>query len=235
MNFTITAIKNLCVSIFLTAALMLAIFIFKIEIEFNNVLTFSILATISGVTYLLIIRNPKNYTGFYFGIFSSACLGVQFAILKSFDLTFLYYFIFIPFQYAAIVNWKKNANKTAGNQCFKPNFLSIGKQIIFFAIFVLTAVLDYIFASFCLPNFKNEPFFSQFLIKTVFAIMISSSIFANYLMIGKKLDTWLYWLLYSASAIASAVIINNHFNLLLFVFFLIINTLSFASWLKIKN
>ncbi|MDR0828723.1 MAG: nicotinamide mononucleotide transporter family protein [Prevotellaceae bacterium] len=233
MNFTVTAIKNLCISVFLTAALMLAMFLFKVEIEFNNAVIFSILATISGVTYLLIIRDPKNYTGFYFGIISSACLGIQFAILKSFDLTFLYYFIFIPFQYAAIVNWRKSKN--AENQVFNPQFLPFGRQIFFFSIFVLIVVLDYVFASFCLPNFKNEPFFGQFLIKTVFAIMISSSILANYLMIGKKLDTWLYWLLYSASAIVSAVIINNHFNLLLFIFFLIINALSFVSWLKIRK
>ena len=220
--------KNLVIAIFLTATLMLAMWFFNVEIVFNKELILSVIATISGVAYLLTIRNPQNYFGFYLGILSSACLGVQFAFLSGYDLTFLYFAVFIPFQYAAIVNWRKKSLQNTENEIFNPKFLPFKKQLFFFAILLIIIVIDYIFAEKILKN-------DDFLIKIVFAAMISSSILANYLMIGKWLDTWLYWLLYSVSAIFSAIIIQNNFNLLLFVFFLIINTITFISWLKIKK
>jgi len=223
--------KNFVIAVILTAALMLAMWFFNVPIIFDKVLIFSIIATISGVAYLLTIRNPQNYFGFYLGILSSACLGMQFAFLGNYDLTFLYFAAFIPFQYAAIVNWKKKSLQKTDNEMFMPKFLPLKKQLFFLAILLIIIIIDYILASFCLNSFKDKAFFDDFLIKIVFATMISSSILANYLMIGKWLDTWLYWLLYSVSAIFSAIIIQNNFNLLLFVFFLIINAITFISWL----
>lgn len=232
-NLWLLLAKNFVIAVVLSAILMLAIWLLKIEIVIDNVLICSVLATISGIAYLLTIRNTANYTGFYSGIFSSACLGVQFALLGGYDLTFLYFAVFIPFQYAAIVNWKKKEAQTKNEiETFRPKFLPFKKQLFFFSIFLIIIVIDYIFSAIII---KNQPFFDDFLRKTMFATMISSSILANYLMINKWLDTWLYWLLYSVSAIFSAIIIQNNFNLLLFVFFLIINIITFISWLKIKK
>jgi nicotinamide riboside transporter PnuC len=207
----------------------------KVDFTFDEVLLFSMIATISGVCYILTIRNPQNYTGFYPGIVSSACLGVQFALLGSWDLFALYFAVFIPFQYSAIRNWRKNSAQNAKIQNFTPKFLSLKKRFFFGLIFILIIIIDYIFASFCLNQYKSEPLLSNFSIKTTFAIMISSSILANYLMIGKWLDAWICWLIYSVFAMISAVIINNTFNLLLFSFFLIINAITFAAWLKASN
>jgi len=222
-------VKNLFIAVILTAALMFAMQVFNVEITFDKILILSITATVFGVAYLLTIRNPQNYLGFYLGIVSSACLGTQFAFLRGYDLTFLYFAVFIPFQYAAILNWKKKSSKNTDNKHFNPKFLSFKKQLFFFAIFLMIIVIDYIFSTTIL---KNQPFFEDILIKTASATMISSSILANYLMIGKWIDTWLYWILYSVSAIFYAIMIQNNFNLLLFVFFLIINTITFISWLK---
>jgi len=221
--------KNIIIAILLTATLMLAMRVFNIEINFDKVLILSIIATVSGVAYLLTIRNPQNYLGFYLGIASSVCLGAQFAFLGGYDLTFLYFAVFIPFQYAAIVNWKKKSLQNTDNKPFNPKFLPLKKQLFFFIILLVIIFIDYIFAT---KIIKNQPFFEDILIKLAFATMISSSILANYLMIGKWIDTWLYWLLYSVSAIFSAIIIQNHFNLLLFIFFLIINTITFMSWMS---
>ncbi|MDR2684369.1 MAG: nicotinamide riboside transporter PnuC [Prevotellaceae bacterium] len=235
MNLTKSAIKNFCISIFLTAALTLVMLWLKVPLMVNNILIFSCLATVLGVAGILVIRNPQNYTGFYFGAISSVCLGIQFFLMKKFDLTFLYFFVFIPFQIAGLLNWKKESmidNKTA---VLKPEFLPFNKQFVFFGIFVLITAVDYVFASFCLQDFKNLLFFDSFFIKTTSSVMISASILSNYLMVSKKTDAWLYWLLYSISAVALALIIKNSFNLLLFGFFLVINASGFISWLKIKN
>lgn len=227
--------KNLVIAVLLTAALMALMLVLKVNFNLDKILLFSVLATIFGVCYILTIRNPQNYTGFYFGIVSSVCLGVQFALLGNYDLTFLYFFVFIPFQISAIISWKKKSLQHAENQVFLPEFLKFKKELFFTLIFILIIIIDYIFASYFLNSYKNEPFFSHFLIKTIFAIMISSSILANFLMIGKWLETWIYWLIYSAAGMVSSIIINNHFNLLLFIFFLIINAISFFSWLKIRK
>ncbi|MCL1867454.1 MAG: nicotinamide mononucleotide transporter [Paludibacter sp.] len=231
----ISTLKNLLIATLLTAALFGVMLALKVDLVFDKILFFSILATISGVCYILTIRNPQNYVGFYFGIASSVCLGVQFALLNNFDLTFLYFLVFIPFQISAIRSWQKKSVQHAENEVFMPKFLTLKNQIIFLLIFIAIIIIDYVFASFYLSSYKNEPFFNNFAIKTVFAIMISSSILANFLMIGKWLDTWIFWIIYSAAAIISAIIIKNNFNLLLFTFFLIINTISFVSWLKIKH
>ena len=235
-NLWFSTAKNLIIAVILTAALMATMMYFNIESKLSRyMLIFSVLATISGVAYLLTIRNPQNYLGFYLGILSSACLGLQFAISKNYDLTFLYFAVFIPFQYAAIVNWKKKSSQKTDNEVFNPKFLFFKKQLFFFFLFLTIIILEYIFSSFCLSSFKDKPFFDDFLIKITVATMISSSILANYLMIGKWFDTWIYWILYSVSAIFSAIIIPNNFNLLLFVFFLIINTITFISWLKLQS
>lgn len=234
-QFYISTLKNLLIAILLTGLLFGVMLVLKADFPPHKILLFSILATISGVCYILTIRNPQNYTGFYFGIVSSVCLGIQFAFLSNFDLTFLYFFIFIPFQIFAIHSWQKKSVQNAENEIFKPEFLTFKKQIFVILIFILIIIIDYIFASLCLNSYKNEPFFNSLAIKIIFAIMISSSVLANFLMIGKWLDTWIYWLIYSMAAIISAIIIKNNFNLLLFAFSLIINAISFFSWLKTKK
>ncbi|MDR1652404.1 MAG: nicotinamide mononucleotide transporter [Prevotellaceae bacterium] len=231
----LSALKNLLVAVLLTSALFGVILLLKISLTIDNTLLFSVIATISGVCYILTISNPKNYVGFYFGIISSAALGVQFATLGSWDMCALYFAVFIPFQYSAICHWKKKNVEDLDIQTSIPKFLSLNKRLFFLLIFILIIIIDYIFASFYLNSYKNEPFFSSFLIKMVFAIMISSSILANYLMIGKWLDSWIFWLIYSAFAMISAIIIENSFNLLLFTFFLIINAISFSKWLKARK
>jgi len=231
----IATVKNLLIAAVLTAALFCVMYLLKVNFSFDKILLFSVLATITGVCYILTIRNPQNYVGFYLGIASSVCLGVQFALLGNFDLTFLYFLVFIPFQIAAITTWKKKSSENFENKIFSPKFLPFKKELFFILIFILIIIIDYIVASLYLKQHKNELFFNNFVIKTVFAVMISSSIMANFLMIGKWLETWIYWLIYSAAAIISAIIIKNNFNLLLFVFFLVINAISFISWLKIRE
>ncbi|MCL2597468.1 MAG: nicotinamide mononucleotide transporter [Paludibacter sp.] len=231
----ISTFKNLLIAVILTATLFGAMKVLKVDFVFDKALLLSVLATIFGVCYILTIRNPQNYVGFYFGIISSVCLGVQFAFLGNFDLTFLYFFVFIPFQISAIVSWEKKSVQNTDNEIFTPKFLNLKRRIFFILLFILIIIIDYVFASFYLNLHKNGLFFDNFIIKTIFAIMISSSILANFLMIGKWLETWIYWLIYSVAAIFSAIMLKNNFNLLLFVFFLIINAISFYSWLKIRK
>ena len=55
-------------------------------------------ASIIGVAYILTVRDPHNYTGFFAGVFMSVLLGIQFLLQNQYDSAFLYFFVFIPFQ-----------------------------------------------------------------------------------------------------------------------------------------
>jgi nicotinamide riboside transporter PnuC len=227
--------KNLLFALCLTAALLAVMYLVKIPIVVDKTMVFSILSTITGVGYILTIRNPENYTGFYFGVISSACLGVQMMLSGNLDQTFLYMAIFVPCQTSSLINWRKKYFARKNDKKFIPQFLKIKTQLIFLLIFIVLTIADYVFMSKCLPLYNQEGFFSSFTIKIIFAIMVSSSILANILLIVKRMDCWIYWILYSGLAVVSAIIIKNNFNLLLFVFFLIINSLCFISWLKLRK
>ncbi|MDR3326976.1 MAG: nicotinamide mononucleotide transporter [Prevotellaceae bacterium] len=227
--------KNLLFALCLTSALLAVIHLVKIPIVIDKTMAFSILSTITGVGYILTIRNPENYTGFYFGVISSACLGVQMMLSGNLDQTFLYLAIFVPCQSSSLINWRKKYFTKKGDENFVPQFLKIKTQLIFLLIFIILTIADYVFMSKYLSLYNKEGFFSNFIIKIIFAIMVSSSILANILLIVKRMDCWIYWIIYSGLAVISAVIIKNNFNLLLFIFFLIINSLCFISWLKLRK
>ena len=93
-------------------------------------------ASIIGVSYILTIRDPQNYTGFFAGIVMSALLGVQFTLQKSYDSTFLYFFVFIPFQMMSIYKWSRK--KDDGGASFEPKFLDIPR--FWLSIFIGLAV-----------------------------------------------------------------------------------------------
>ena len=67
-------------------------------------------ASVIGVAYILTVRDPHNYTGFYAGIVMSFLLGIQFLLQQQYDSTFLYFFVFIPFQMMSIYKWSRNKN-----------------------------------------------------------------------------------------------------------------------------
>ena len=63
-------------------------------------------ASIIGVAYILTVRDPHNYTGFFAGILMSILLGIQFVLQGGYDSAFLFFMIFIPFQMMSIYKWR---------------------------------------------------------------------------------------------------------------------------------
>jgi nicotinamide riboside transporter PnuC len=228
-------ITNLFIAFLLSAVLLVLIYFCKIGIDFDKVLFFSVLSTITGVCYILTIRNPECYTGFYFGIVSSASLGTQMALLGNFDQTILYLVVFVPCQTLSLINWrKKYFNKIDGKK-FVPKFSPFRQQMLYLFILIVLTVADFVFMSKLLPKYNSLDFWENFWEKLIFAVMVSSSILANFLLVDKRMETWLCWIIYSSLAIISAIIVQNSFNLLLFIFFLIINTLCFISWMRLRR
>ena len=243
MNSTITKLwretgANSLIAIVLFGALLGVLYVAELLIpELAGKLLFfnqpafcvGIPASIIGVAYILSIKNPANYTGFYLGVGSSALLGVQFYLNGLFDLTFLYFVVFIPFQIMAIMSWKKGS-KTQKEEVFAPEFLNMSTMLITLLAFVAIIVADYLFATFVM---YQDGLCEKVVTKIISGSMIAASVLANYWLIYKKNDSWLYWLVYSVAGMLLAVVVtSNIFSLVLFTFFLVINGVATMAWIK---
>ena len=243
MNSTITKLwretgANSLIAIVLFGALLGVLYVAELLIpELAGKLLFfnqpafcvGIPASIIGVAYILSIKNPANYTGFYLGVGSSALLGVQFYLNGLYDLTFLYFVVFIPFQIMAIMSWKKGS-KTQKEEVFAPEFLKMSTMLITLLAFVAIIVVDYLFATFVM---YGDGLCENVVAKIISGSMIAASVLANYWLIYKKNDSWLYWLVYSVAGMLLAVVVtSNVFSLVLFTFFLVINGVATMAWIK---
>ncbi len=243
MNSTITKLwretgANSLIAIVLFGALLGVLYVAELLIpELAGKLLFfnqpafcvGIPASIIGVAYILSIKNPANYTGFYLGVGSSALLGVQFYLNGLFDLTFLYFVVFIPFQIMAIMSWKKGS-KTQKEEVFAPEFLNMSTMLITLFAFLAIIVVDYLFATFVM---YGDGLCENVVAKIISGSMIAASVLANYWLIYKKNDSWLYWLVYSVAGMLLAVVVtSNIFSLVLFTFFLVINGVATMAWIK---
>lgn len=184
-------------------------------------------ASVIGVSYILTVRDPQNYTGFFAGIVMSALLGVQFTLQGNYDSTFLYFFVFIPFQMMSIYKWSRN--KEDGGASFEPKFLDIPRFWLSIFIGISITVGDYLMMTYL---FQHEGFWDNAAIKFCNGLMISSSFLANYWLIYRKTDSWLYWFIYSVAGIALFIILGNIFSIVLFTFFLVINSMAGVAWIK---
>lgn len=184
-------------------------------------------ASIIGVAYILTIRDPQNYTGFFAGILMSVLLGIQFTLQGSYDSTFLYFFVFIPFQMMSIYKWSRK--KEDGGASFEPKFLDMPRFWLSIGIGLAVTAGDYLIQTFA---FQQNGLDENIAVKLCNGLMISSSFLANYWLIYRKNDSWLYWFIYSVAGIVLFIILGNIFSLVLFCFFLVINSMAGIAWIK---
>ena len=184
-------------------------------------------ASVIGVAYILTIRDPQNYTGFYAGIIMSILLGVQFILQGGYDSAFLFFLVFIPFQMMSIYKWSRK--KDDGGASFEPKFLDTPRLIMSIAMTLIITVGDWILASVAI---YHEPIMDNIAVKLLNGLLISSSFLANYWLIYRKTDSWIYWFIYSVAGIGLFIILGNVFSIVLFIFFLVINSMAGIAWIK---
>lgn len=183
-------------------------------------------ASVSGTAYVLTVRNPANYTGFYFGIVMAALLALQFYYQGNYDLVVLYLGLFIPFLTASIVNWRKGAGDDAA---FAPSFTGWGPFLLTMLTSALLMAGDY---ALCTLVLYHDGWSDQIAQKLLSGGMIVTAVMANFWMIFRKNDAWLAWVLYSLTGIAFYILVNNLFSLILFAVFLIVNGQAQFAWLR---
>lgn len=226
--------KNTLISILLFGCLLALLWVAELIFPELSLLKWSdaswcvgIPASVIGVAYILTIRDPQNYTGFFAGIIMSVLLGVQFLLQEQYDSTFLYFFVFIPFQMMSIYKWSRS--KDDGGASFEPKFLDRPRLILSVCMLIAITVGDYLLATFA---FQHNGLADNIAIKLFNGLLISSSFLANYWLIYRKTDSWIYWALYSVAGIVLFIILGNAFSIVLFLFFLVINGMAGIAWIK---
>lgn len=184
-------------------------------------------ASVIGVAYILTVKDPQNHTGFFAGIVMSILLGVQFLLQKQYDSAFLFFMVFIPFQMMSIYKWSRK--KDDGGASFEPKFLDTARLIMSIAILLFVTIGDYVLATVAL---QHNGLTDNMVPKILSGLLISSSFLANYWLIYRKTDSWIYWLIYSIAGIGLFIYVGNIFSIVLFTFFLVINSMAGMAWLK---
>lgn len=193
-------------------------------------------ASVVGTAYVLTIRNPQNYTGFIGGIAMSVLLGTQFALQGNYDLTFLQIGIFIPFMILSLITWRKQLNTTPSSETaakpFLPEYLHGWRQGLTLTLALLIIVADYAFTTRVL---NQDAWADKWLLKLSGAVMIASSVMANFWLIYQKMDAWIWWILYSLAGILFYVLLGNIYCIVLFLFYLVINASAFVAWQRLRK
>ena len=184
-------------------------------------------ASVIGVAYILTVKDPQNFTGFYAGILMSVLLGIQFTLQVAYDSAFLFFLVFIPFQMMSIYKWSRN--KDNGGASFEPKFLDTPRLIMSIAMLAIITIGDYVLSTFAL---LNDGLFDNIAVKLLNGLLISSSFLANYWLIYRKTDSWIYWFIYSIAGIGLFILLGNIFSIVLFSFFLVINSMAGIAWIK---
>ena len=193
-------------------------------------------ASAVGTAYVLTIRNPQNYTGFLGGIAMAVLLGTQFALQGNYDLTFLQIGIFIPFMLLSLITWRKKLEATQPTDTtekpFRPAYLHGWRQGLTLTLALLIIVADYAFTTRVL---NHDAWADQWLLKLAGAVMIASSVMANFWLIYQKMDAWIWWILYSLAGILFYVLLGNIYCIVLFLFYLVINASAFVAWQRLRK
>ncbi len=226
--------RNFIVSIILFGALLGLLWVAELLFPSVSLLKWNdpawvvgIPASVIGVAYILTVRDPQNFTGFFAGIIMSILLGVQFTLQGAYDSAFLFFLVFIPFQMMSIYKWSRR--KDEGGASFEPKFLDTPRLIMSIAMLLIITAGDYVLSTFAL---RHDSLADDIMIKVLNGLLISYSFLANYWLIYRKPDSWIYWLIYSTAGIGLFIMIGNIFSIVLFYLFIVINSMAGMAWIK---
>lgn len=182
-------------------------------------------ASVIGVGHILTIRDPKNYVGFIPGLMMEALQAWQFYLLGNYDLMWFYILFFMPIQLATLLRWEKKQNSDEST----PVWMSKRETIIGVLVFVLITILDYLLITFVVEGNTLQ---DNVALKLLSGSMMAAAILANYGLFFHKKDAWIYWVINSVVGLALYFILGQYFNVVLFLFFIVINTIALVAWVK---
>ncbi len=232
--------KNLLISLAIFAALTLALCGIEhwlgIDLMIWSSAPFCVgfAASIIGVGYVLTVKNPNNYLGFYGGIAMSALLGIQFIMNHQWDLVVLYFGVFIPFLVRSIVVWKtgNKGTKQRAVSPLKPEWLNSTQLVASLLVAALIIGGDYVLNTL---SIYHDGWDEHVVLKLLGAGLICTSTEANYWLIYKKTDAWIWWTLYGVVGVAFYALLPepNYYLVILNIVFIIVNASALRAWVAI--
>lgn len=187
-------------------------------------------ASVIGTAYVLTIRNPKNYIGFYGDILMAVLLAVQFYLQGSLDLVLLYGAVFVPLGIYSLIVWRTHTMQPEFvEESLSPRWLPHTLQCFMVVVALVIIVVDYVAAT---KFFQDNGWGDNIALKLVSGLLIASAVLANGLLVGQRIDAWIWWVVYSLSGMAIAVMIGNIFSLVLFTVFLFVNGSTGIAWIR---
>ncbi len=187
-------------------------------------------ASVVGTAYVLTIRNPKNYLGFYGDILMALLLAAQFCLQGNLDLTILYLAVFVPFGIISLLTWRRHTlHPEQVKEIFAPTWLPRGMQGLSLLAAVAIIAVDYVLATQLL---QHNGWGDNIALKLMGGLMIASSVLANFLLIRQRIDAWLWWVLYSVAGMVFYIMVGNIFSLVLFTVFLFVNGSTGVAWIR---
>ncbi len=182
-------------------------------------------ASVIGVGHILTIRDPKNYVGFIPGLMMESFQAWQFYLLGAYDLMCFYIFFFMPIQLATLLRWHKKQNSNEST----PMWMTIKERIIAILIILLIIVLDYLLLTFVV---ENNALNENVLVKLLSGGMMATAVLANYGLFFHKKNAWIYWVLNSIIGFSLYLYLTQYFNVVLYLFFIVINVIALVAWVK---
>lgn len=187
-------------------------------------------ASVIGTAYVLTIRNPKNYIGFYGDILMAVLLAVQFGLQGNIDLVLLYVAVFVPFGIISLVTWRTHTmHPDMVDDTMTPTWLPRTMRWMAIVAAIIIAGADYMAAT---QWIQHNGWADNIAPKLMGGLMIASSILANFLLIRQRIDAWLWWVLYSVAGMVFYIIVGNMFSLVLFTVFLLVNGSTGVAWIR---
>ena len=119
----------------------------------------------------------------------------------------------------------------AKNQDIFPSWLKAKGVLLNVVFAVIIVLLDVLFVSWMAGN----DFADNLLSKVMGGLMIAASILANFWMIHKKIDTWIWWIVYTVAGMVIYVLTNNIFTFVLFLITLVLNIKAAVEWIKLTR
>ncbi len=182
-------------------------------------------ASIIGVGHILTIRDPKNYIGFIPGLIMEALQAWQFYLLGNYDLMCFYIFFFMPIQLATLLRWEKKQNSNEST----PVWMTKRETLIAIIVFLLIVAADYLLLTFVV---EHNTLADNMLVKLLSGSMMAAAILANYGLYFHKKDAWIYWVINSVVGLVLYLELAQYFNVVLYIFFIVINTIALVAWVK---
>ena len=106
------------------------------------------------------------------------------------------------------------------------------KAVFSFLFFLLVVAADYALIT---KVFAKDAWQADWAIKIFSGGMVAASILSNFLMIYKKIDAWLWWVVYSLAGMVLYALMGNVFSFVLFTVFLIVNGGVGVIWFRLSK